>query len=559
MSVITQDTSAPSPWAAAVANALGNRAATEECEWRDDANALYAALEALVASGRCVAYSPGLTPLGVQAIARATTNLFGFNGGHISSSTNETKHLAIALQGESDTWIATATCLTYLPARPGAPAERTLFQLSVPTSSTNAFINEVSLGKLGHALYLGRTAVLLADRELDVPWLLSANNIDVTDLDGLGEAVRHSRRASYVSPEERASKERAIAAIRDMYEKQRGPKPRPLSESDVDVIVDAALDRGLLPNLELIHAVTGGRGSPNQTYPKIHAAVFRRANRQARAEHDLDPGLLDVWNRIRNAAISAAEKAIAPLRDELVTEKAELAAEKVDLVARERDLRAKSEALKSVQDDLNQKLDEREKTIRRLEGELARAQRDLGQSQRQLTAAQADVATLTARQENAEAERDREQSARRTAETEREHAARAAEALVQQRDAANARAARAEGTSAESEGVLRATQHALAVEQATGTTLRESIATLGEQLDRQRQETHEAMQRNGRLEGTVDGLRADLVRLYALEAQLAALKETHAGVTGELIALRQERDRLVASANTHEPPAASGT
>lgn len=554
-----------SPWATSVAGVLGSRAAQEEHQWEADADELFAALAALVASGRCRLHAPGLQPMDVVAIERTT---FGrLPQGRASSpepASNDPSHFAVcfrsaAEKGEGVTWILAPRRLTYLPARAGSPAERVLFQLLAPVGPENAFIHADARHDLGRTYRLSHTAVLLADRDLDVAWMLLANKIEATDIDGLGEAVRHSRRASYVSPEERASKERAIAAIRDAYEKRRGPKPRPLSQDDVDVIVDAALDRGLLPNLELIHAVTGGRGSPNQTYPKVHDAVARRARREARAESDIDAGLLDVWNRLRDAAIAAAEKALAPARLELADANAEVAAARQDLSARERDLAAATQALKDVQADLTAKLDERERTIRKFESELAKANRDLSQAQRQLGLLKNDTEKLEARCKAAEEERDRERAARRLAQDERDEARRNLDALDERCTEADRAANEAEGRCGELEATAAGLQQALAIEQAQQTTLREANTLLRDELERQRRELNEANQRNGRLEATVDNHKADLARLQPLESQLQALKEAHAAALSQLSTLREERDRLAAAAAiNHEPPAAGG-
>lgn len=343
-------------WATAVAEVLGDLNPREDHIW-DDAQAVTDALMTLAGTGRAVATYPGHAVLPVTSVRATRQAEPGFTryGDSTKGRAQSLADTAFALQSEAATWIVSVATLTYVAPRRGQPAERALFHLWLGDVKGAPFIHE-DLPKAVH--FGGRQALLLADSDFDTDWLVR-DGIDLTQADEIGKALRGDRpRHSYVSPDEQARKQEAIASVQAAYLAHRGPRPRALSQPDVDVIVREGLAHGLLINLELVHAVTDGRGSPNAIYPKLADAMGRLAPRRPAAD-EVDPALRALWESLRAEAIVAATTALEPERSALAADQAALARAQAALVEeRERDGRANAE---------------RERQHQRLEADLAKA------------------------------------------------------------------------------------------------------------------------------------------------------------------------------------------
>ncbi|MGH8159217.1 MAG: DNA-binding protein [Rhodanobacter sp.] len=362
--LLTANQPAAAPWAQAVSQVLADRDPGEEQAWSGDAREVIAALQGLVDSGGCVATGVNGTFLPVERM-RAFQHAPPYEMGKPVDPASMAKH-GVCLIGADAIWVVPLATLTYLPGRQGAPAERVVFHLA-PGAMVRG--QHTSPGE-PKALYFTGTPILLTDASMDVEWLLSPG-IDIKDLDALGEVVRGGRRASFEPMKDRISREQGIAQIRQAYERHRGPKPRALRQDDVDVIVRVALQVGLLPNLELVHAATGGRGSPNSVYPKIHDAVARIAPPNAPSAEDIDPALVAAWDTLRRAAAAAGQAVLAREREDLATQLEALGSDRAALAVRERDLIAAETATKAHIADLSGLLTSRDSEIKTAQTRLA--------------------------------------------------------------------------------------------------------------------------------------------------------------------------------------------
>lgn len=428
---------APPTWADAVRTVLDGRDATCEQPIAGDADQLQAALEALIATGRCRASDGHGRSLAVRHLRAA--NQQPMAPGPLPRTyakrtapddpAKDPQWRAFALEGDAGAFVINIAALTYLPARRGAPAERVVFHIRLGEVRPGAFLNDPALA--APSLFFGRGGhLLLADAELDIGWLLYPK-VDPDDLDALGEAVRGRPREGYVDPAVRQAKEEAIAAVRAAYQDHRGPQPRAVTQEDIDVIVRTALAHGLLVNLELVHAATDNRGSPNSVYPKLADAMHRLAPRRP-ADDEADPVLREVWSTLKSAAKSLAEESLAPERAALATEREALAEAQAALAAeRERDSRAAAE---------------RQQLLERLDTELAAARTriesltDVERGQAQELASlraerdglQARLAEARQRSDASEAELVEVSSARDRTQTELERQQRASAAAAEQ-------------------------------------------------------------------------------------------------------------------------------
>lgn len=435
---------------------------------------------------------------------------------------------------------------TYLPPRPGAPAERVVFHLRLGEVRPGAFIHgqalatpTLSFGSGGH--------LLLADAELDIGWLLYPK-VDADDLDALGEAVRGRPRQGYVDPAVRMAKEQAIAEVRAAYLANRGDMPRAVTQEDVDVIVRAGLAHGLLINLELVHAATDNRGSPNAVYPKLADAMHRLAPRRP-ADDAADPLLREVWAKLTSAAAAHAEESLAPERAALATERQALADAHAELAAeRERDSRAAAE---------------RQQLLERLDAELAaartrveslthvergqaqelaslRAERDstqaqLAETRRRLAASDAELAEVRKERDRLQADLELHQRTSAAA------TARAA-AQLEERTAELASARRA----------AEALEYELQTSEQAQSDLRAALATAEQALSDAQRRSAQLAERLASAEATVaDRDREHRQAAIQLRAQLEASEASASTLKGELITLAadhqavvRERDRL---------------
>ncbi len=369
----------PTAWAEVVAQILGKRERHEDHVF-EDARTVSTALQALVASGRAVATYPGQGVLPVTTV-RTTHQAEPGLGRFRSPAKDAAASLAdtaFALESDTATWIANVATLTYVAPRRGQSLDRAVFHLWLGPLKGVPFIHE-QLPKALH--FAGKQALLLADSDHDVEGLLR-QGVDVTQAEEIGQALRGEReRRGYVPPDERARKEQATAAVRAAFLAHRGPRPRALAQADIDVIVREGLAQGLLISLELVHAVTDGRGSPNAVYPKLADAMGRLAPRRPAAD-DVDPALRALWDTLRGDATTAATAALQPERDALAADQAALASAQAALAAeREQDARVAAE---------------RERQHQRLEAELVSA-RDRIESLVNIERGQAqDIARLDA-------------------------------------------------------------------------------------------------------------------------------------------------------------------
>lgn len=342
-------------WAMAVAQILGDRDPSAD-HALDAVPTVTAALKALAESGRLVATYPGQALLSVTSVHVARQSEPGFTRFDSPEATRQLRlsDVAFALEGPSATWQISVATLTYIAPRRGQPASRALFHVWLQDVKGAPFIHKQPPNLLGFG---GKQALLLADSDVDTDWLIR-DGVDVTQADEIAQALRGDRRSFYVSPDEQIRKQEAIAAVEAAYLAHRGPRPRALAQPDIDVIVREGLAHGLMINLELVHAVTDGRGSPNAIYPKLADAMGRLAPRRP-AGDDIDPALRSLWDSLRSEATKAADAALEPARAELEATKAELAAATAALAA-ERDQDARAAA-------------ERARHLERLEAELSKA------------------------------------------------------------------------------------------------------------------------------------------------------------------------------------------
>lgn len=330
----------PPSWADAVARVLGDRDPQCEQALEADPDTVKAALEALVATGRCLVTGPHGRFMPVTGLRDEVQNRPGFGPNRKKPDPKALPDQAFALEGDNGSWIFNVTRLTYLPPRRGAPAARVVFHLQLGPVIGHPFLHHRELAE--PQLLFGGGWLLLTDADLDVPYLLGGD-VNPADLDSLGEAVRGRPRVGYVAPAERLRKEDALAAVKTAYLAHRGPVPRALQQQDVDIIVRTGLEHGLLINLDLVHAATDGRGSPNAVYPKLADAMWRLAPGRTTTD-DIDPTLVTLWAQLRTAAAASAEELMAPQRDQLDIERAALEAEREDLQAeRDQDARAATE------------------------------------------------------------------------------------------------------------------------------------------------------------------------------------------------------------------------
>ena len=539
---------APPTWADAVRTVLDGRDATREQLIAGDADHLQAALEALIATGRCRAsdgYGRSLAVRHLRATSQEPITPGTLKPGPEEPS-NEPRWRAFALEGDAGSFVINIAAFTYLPPRPGAPAERVVFHLRLGEVRPGAFIHHqalatptLSFGSGGH--------LLLADAELDIGWLLYPK-VDADDLDALGEAVRGRPRQGYVDPAVRMAKEKAIAEVRAAYLANRGDTPRAVTQEDVDVIVRAGLAHGLLINLELVHAATDNRGSPNAVYPKLADAMHRLAPRRP-ADDEADPLLREVWAKLTSAAAAHAEESLAPERAALATERQALADAHAELAAeRERDSRAAAERqqlLERLDADLaaaRTRIESLTNVERGQAQELAslRAERDstqaqLAETRQRLAASDAGRAEVSKERDRLQADLEQhlragaaaaEQAAAQLQERTAELAStrRAAEALEQQLRAAE-----------EAHGDLRAklatAEQALADAQGRSARLAERLAAAEAAVaDRDREHQQAATQLRAQLEASDS-------RAATLHAELLTVTANHQAVM-------RERDRL---------------
>lgn len=544
----------PPTWADAVRTVLAGRDATREQLIAGDADQLQTALEALIATGRCRASDGHGRSLAVRHLRAANQQPMApgpmprtyAKRTASDDPAKDPQWRAFALEGDDGAFVINIAALTYLPARRGAPAERVVFHIRLGEVRPGAFLNEPALAT--PSLFFGRGGhLLLADAELDIGWLLYPK-VDPDDLDALGEAVRGRPREGYVDPAVRQAKEEAIAAVRAAYQAHRGPQPRAVTQEDIDVIVRTGLAHGLLVNLELVHAATDNRGSPNSVYPKLADAMHRLAPRRP-ADDEADPVLREVWATLKSAAKSLAEEGLAPERAALATEREALAEAQATLAAeRERDSRAAAE---------------RQQLLERLDAELAaartrveslthvergqaqelaslRAERDSAQAQlaetrRRLAASDAELAEVKKERDRLQADFERHQ---RTSAAATERAAaqleertaelvstrRAAEALEQQLHTA-------EQAQSDLRAALATAEQALSDAQRRSAQLAERLAAAEAAVaDRDREHQQAATQLRAQLE--------------ASEARASTLKGELITVAADHQAVVRERDRL---------------
>lgn len=541
---------APSAWTAAVAAVLGSRDPAADHVF-DDVESVTQALTALAATGRLVATYPGQALLPVSEARAAPQSEPGFSRFRdgAKGATRPLADTAFALLGADATWVVNVAALTYVAPRRGQPAERAVFHLWLGALKGVPFIHDT----LPRALHFaGHQALVLAESDLDVGWLLR-DGVDVSQAEEIGKALRGERpRAGYVPPELRKKKDDAIAAVRAAYLAHRGPRPRALAQPDIDVIVREGLAHGLLINLELVHAVTEGRGSPNAVYPKLADAMGRLAPRRP-PDDDIDPALRAVWAQLQEAAKAAAAASLAPEREAIAAERAALEADRTALEAeRAQEARANAERthhLERLETELVSARERIESFVNVERGqaqEVARLSAERNALQGQLTDAGAALAVLQAEHTAQREAHERALSAERELTTaERDAAASARELAAAQIRDLNDRLAAARRETDSKLTELQATdrqvaelREALAAAQREAATSDTRRAAAEQALAETQSATTAASEKHASAHAALEQ------RLEAARAECATVQRALSNLEGEHRAVVRERDRL---------------
>ncbi|AIF48194.1 DNA-binding protein [Dyella japonica] len=523
-------------WDAAVLAATAGASTDGDVVWTPF-DAVCTLLQRLIDTGRCVAwYADKLSEHGVCCVPLATLAVTARVPMGIAPRAIDPKNPAdhaIALGGDGRTLVLSPRALTYLPGRTPAQSGFQLLAGEPPM--------RIPFPQATDALQFPKgQALLLVDAALDVPDLLrrAGDLTDLSELDGVQQAFAGGHRASYQPLHERVAQEDALARIRARYEAVRGPTPRPLSQVDVDAIVEAALDLGQVPSLKLVHGVTEGRGSPNQVYPKIADAMARLSPARRARPPDVPKGFWDAWQTLQAAATETGQRALDGERATLDIER--------EALRQAQDQFAQAQAAAASANDererhlatLQQELREAKDASERLQNEASGLRQALQAADAQhakdreaLEVARQTIETLTASRQATVDERDAAQAAAATGEAARvavtselaalqdrhgrlvtDHTTRNAELATarQQAEAASARAASAE------------TQ---LIDQTA------AVTRLSEQRDRD-------IRQSGALEERLNAREAECKTLRPLTAQLATAQQTIARLEGEVTALK---------------------
>ncbi len=307
-------------WNAAVTAATSAHVAGKELSW-ETLPSLRQTVEQLIATGRCVAwFRDANTPGGFARVPIETMQLSSQispirNAGRRTADPTKPTDHAMALSSATRTLVLSPARLTYLPGR--TPA-RSAFHLRTAKVALGAFPQSTNPLNFGEA-----QGLLLTDAEFDLPTALRHGG-DPADLDAMLVAFAGTSRASYQPLQERIAQEEAVERIRTRYVEARDPDAGPISQADIDVIVEAALDLGQVPSLKLVHAVTQGRGSPNAVYPKIAEAMGRLSPARRAKPPEVHKGFWDAWQALKGAATETGQRALEEQQQALDAERNQL-------------------------------------------------------------------------------------------------------------------------------------------------------------------------------------------------------------------------------------------
>ncbi|WNL48377.1 DNA-binding protein (plasmid) [Dyella sp. BiH032] len=530
-----------SRWDAAVAAAVTGRATDGDLVWTR-LDEMRSTLQRLIDTGRCVAwYTDPRSDHGVNSVRVTTLKVEApvpMGLGRRAIDPSKAADHAIALGGEGRTLVLTPASLTYLP---GPTPARSGFQLLGGKLAMRApFPHASGVLQFDKAQDGPSPALLLVDGEMDLPEVLRrADHLsDLGDLDGVLQAFMGGHRASAQPLHERVAQQDAIAQIRTRYVAARGPKPRPLSQADIDVIVEAALDLGQVPSLKLVHAVTNRQGSPNAVYPKITSAMARLSPARRASPPDVHKGFWEAWQSLQAAATETGQRALDGERATLDIERQALRAEKDAFVQAQAAAASAHDERERHLATLQQELRETKDTAERLQNEASGLRQALqaadalgAQDRGALAAAEQTIKELTASRQAVTEERD------------------AARAEIATADAARVAAATALITLQERHERLAGELTTLTVELATARHQADAAAARASRAetqlaDQQAAVTRLEQQRDrdvrqwGALEERLKARETECETLRPLTVQLATAQQTIARLEGEITALK---------------------